>query len=399
VIAVKSDVGMMGGKLAHEYMYPTPIGEDTLLICDHCGYSANRQIARFRKPEAAHQKPEPVEPVATPGAKTIEALARFLGIPEAQTAKAVFLTADIREGKTSRERFVFAVVRGDMEVNETKLANAVKARSLRPASEDEIIASGAVPGFASPIGLKGALIVVDDAIPGSPNLVAGANREGFHLRNVNYGRDYQANIVTDIASAREGDGCPECGKPLHTVRGVEVGNIFKLGTRYSDAMGCTFLDTDGEQKPVVMGSYGIGSGRLMACIAEEHHDENGLIWPISVAPFHVHLVVLAGRGSSDTRLIADQLYTDLQAAQVEVLYDDRQDSPGVKFNDADLIGVPLRITVSERAMNQGGVEFKRRDSQDKSILPLTDVIARVQADIASLQADIETRLSKVPFVE
>ncbi len=297
VIAVRSDVGMMGGKLAHEYMYLTPIGEDTLLICDQCGYSANRQIARFHKPEAAVEEPGPVEPVATPGAKSIQALAEFLGIPEAKTAKAVFLMADIPQGETSSEKFVFAVVRGDMEVNETKLANAVQARSLRPATEDEIIAIGAVPGYASPVGLKGALLVIDDAVPTSPNLVAGANQEGYHLRNVNYPRDYQADIVTDIVSARDGDACPECGQPLQTVRGVEVGNIFQLGTRYSDAMGCTFLDTDGEQKPVVMGSYGIGSGRLMACIAEEHHDEFGLVWPITVAPFQVHLVVLAGRGS------------------------------------------------------------------------------------------------------
>jgi prolyl-tRNA synthetase len=399
VIAVKSDVGMMGGRLAHEYMYLTPIGEDTLLICDHCGYSANRQIARFQKPAAASEEPQPLELVPTPATKTIEALAHFLDIPEAKTAKAVFLMADIPQGEASSEKFVFAVVRGDMEVNETKLANAIKARSMRPATEEEIISIGAVPGYASPIGLRGALLVVDDAIPASPNLVAGANQEGYHLRNVNYARDYQADIVTDITSARDRDACPECAQALHAVRGVEVGNIFKLGTRYSDALGCTFLDTDGEQKPVVMGSYGIGSGRLMACIAEEHHDENGLIWPISVAPFQVHLVVLAGRGASDTRSIADQLYSDLQAAQIEVLYDDRQDSPGVKFNDADLIGLPIRLTVSERALNQGGVEFKRRNSSEKSVLPLSEVIAHVQAVIASLEAEILAKISQVQYTD
>jgi len=388
VIAVRSDVGMMGGRLAHEYMYLTPIGEDTLLICDHCGYSANRQIAHFQKPKAAIEDPGPMEPVATPGVKTIQALAEFLEIPEARTAKAVFLVADIPQEETSREQFIFAVVRGDMEVNETKLANAVKARSLRPATEEEIIAVGAVPGYASPVGLKGALVVVDDAIPASPNLVAGANQDGFHLRNVNYARDYLADIITDIASARDGDGCPDCGQVLRSVRGVEVGNIFQLGTRYSDAMGCTFLDTDGEQKPVVMGSYGIGSGRLMACIAEEHHDENGLVWPVSVAPFQVHLIELVGRGPGDTRATAEQLYSDLQAAQIEVLYDDRQDSPGVKFNDADLIGLPIRLTVSERAMKQGGVEFKPRDRAEKTILSLDQVIPEIQAGIAAMYQDI-----------
>jgi len=296
-IAVKSDVGMMGGKLAHEYMYITPIGEDTLLLCDSCGYAANRQIARFKKPAATNEEPLPVEKVATPDATTIEELANFLGVPKAKTAKAVFLMATIPQGKEVIDRFVFAVVRGDMEVNETKLANAVGAQSLRPATTEEIVAVGAVPGYASPVGLRGALVVVDDAIPASPNLVAGANEDGYHLLHVNYGRDYTAEIIADIAAAQDGDACPKCGGALHSVRGVEIGNIFKLGTRYSDAMGCKYLDRDGVEKPVIMGSYGIGSGRLLACVAEEHHDELGLIWPVTVAPFPVHLVALVGKDS------------------------------------------------------------------------------------------------------
>jgi len=399
VIAVRSDVGMMGGKLAHEYMYLTPIGEDTLLLCDNCGYAANRQIARFRKPIAEPEAMLPAEPVATPDAKTIEDLANFLGVSKARTAKAVFMIASIPEGQDSVDKFVFAVVRGDMDVNETKLANALKAKELRPATEEEILAVGAVPGYASPVGLKGALVVVDDAIPNSPNLVAGANREGYHTRNVNLGRDYEADIVTDIASAQEGDACPECGGSLHTVRGVEVGNIFKLGTRYSDAMGCTFLDKDGLEKPVIMGSYGIGSGRLLACVAEEHHDEHGLIWPVSVAPYHVHLVVLAGRGSSESRDAAEALYEELLSEGIEVLYDDRDESPGVKFNDADLIGLPIRLTVSERAAQQGGVEFKRRDSQEKQILSQAEVVSFVKDEVARMLAEIATRVVVVPFSE
>lgn len=297
------------------------------------------------------------------------------------------------------QRFIFAVVRGDMEVNETKLANAVKASDLRPATEEEIRSVGAEPGYASPVGLKGALVVVDDAIPGSPNLVAGANREGYHLLNVNYGRDYQAQIITDIVAAQEGDSCPRCGGALRTVRGVEVGNIFKLGTRYSDAMGCTYLDRDGQEKPVIMGSYGIGSGRLLACVAEQHHDENGLILPVSVAPYHVHLVALAGKGNTETQERADALYDALKAAGVEVLYDDREESPGVKFNDADLIGLPLRLTVSERAHKAGGVELKRRDQAEKRIIAHENILETVQTEIAGLRDEIQAGVVDVPFDE
>jgi prolyl-tRNA synthetase len=396
-IAVRSDVGMMGGKLAHEYMYLTPVGEDTLLLCDACGYAANRQIARFRKPAAEPEAPLPAEKVATPDSKTIEDLANFLGVPKAKTAKAVFLMADIPQGKEIIQRFIFAVVRGDMEVNETKLANAAGAQSLRPATEAEIRAVGAEPGYASPVGLIGALVIVDEAVTQSPNLVAGANEEGYHLRNVNYGRDYQADLVTDIAAAQEGDACPECGGPLRSVRGVEVGNIFKLGTRYTDAMGCTYLDKDGVEKPVIMGSYGIGSGRLLACIAEEHHDDQGLIWPVSVAPYQVHLVVLGSKKGDEPQEAAERIYNALRQAGVEVLYDDRDESPGVKFNDADLIGLPLRLTVSERSLAQQSVEFKRREAKEKSLIPLSQVVERVQAEIAVLFAEITKSVIEVPY--
>ena len=258
VIAVRSDVGMMGGQLAHEYMYLNPIGEDTLVLCDGCGYAANRQVAAARLPAAEVEPPLPSEPVATPDTPTIEALAELLQVPTSRTAKAVFFVATIAgaEGEEDRERFVFAVVRGDSELNETKLANAIGARDLRPAREEEIGAVGAEPGYASPVGLPqdDLLLVVDDAIPQSPNLVAGANRPGYHLRNTNYGRDYTAAQVTDLVMARDGDACAECGGVLRTSRGVEVGNIFKLGTRYTDALGAVFLDSEGNSRPVIMGS-------------------------------------------------------------------------------------------------------------------------------------------------
>jgi prolyl-tRNA synthetase len=414
-VTVGADTGMMGGKVSHEYMYLSPYGEDTLLLCDSCGYAANRQVARFRKPAAQAEAALPSEPVATPDARTIAELAALLNIPASRTAKAVFLVAEVRSGQTDPQtgaplyepRFVFAVIRGDLDVNETKLANAVKARSLRPATEDEIRAVGAVPGYASPLGLEKpagglpVITVVDDLIPDSPNLVAGANRAGYHLLNVNYGRDYSADIVADIAAAAEGDPCPQCGSALRAARGVEVGNIFQLGTRYSDSLGCTYLDAAGQIRPVVMGSYGIGVGRLLACVAEACHDDNGLIWPVSVAPYPVHLTLLAGKpgkDNADTPAVADRLYAALQAAGIDVLYDDRDESPGVKFNDADLLGMPLRLTVSSRALQSGGVEFKRRDRAEKRIVPLDQAVAEIRAELADMQAAIDATVQMVAYV-
>jgi prolyl-tRNA synthetase len=284
----------------------------------------------------------------------------------------------------------------------------VGAKDLRPATEEEIKAIGAVPGFASPIGLAlllstgkqpGVKIVIDDSIAASPNLVAGANEFDHHLLNTNFPRDFTASLVTDLAAADQGSACPDCGSPMRVARGVEVGNIFKLGTRYSDALDCTFLDKDGLQKPVIMGSYGIGVGRLLACVAEAHHDDHGLIWPITIAPFHVHLVLLRGKGTTQTEEIAATLYNSLVAAGIEVLYDDRNESPGIKFNDADLIGCPVRITVSERALAQGGVEMKLRREMDKEIVPRSDVLERLRSVIESLYREISLKVVpvKLPF--
>jgi prolyl-tRNA synthetase len=399
VMAFRSDVGVMGGSMAHEYMYLTPIGEDTLLICDQCTYKANRQIARFRKPKPAPEDVKPIEKVATPGTSTIDALSRFLKIPSAKTAKALFMIATVSENDADVQKFVLAIVRGDMELNETKLANALKAKNLVPATEEEIRATGAEPGYGSPVGLKDpkVIVVVDDMIPGSPNLVAGANEPGYHLLNVNYGRDFKAGIVCDIAAAGDDSLCPECGTPMRTSRGIEVGNIFKLGTRYSENMGCMFLDKDGKEKYILMGSYGIGSGRLLASIAEEYNDDNGLIWPITVAPYQVYMVLLPGK-DAQVEQNAEQLYQDLLAQGVQVLFDDRKEQqPGVKFMDADLIGVPLRITVSSRALQKGGVELKRRTAKEPTIVPLNEIIAKVKAEIAALGNEIKAKVVDVPF--
>jgi prolyl-tRNA synthetase len=394
-IAVRSDVGMMGGKMAHEYMYLTDIGEDTLMLCKKCGYSANRQIAQIEKPRPAQEEPLPVEKVATPECKTIEELADFLDIPKAKTAKAVFFMAAIDEQDQTIEKFVFSVVRGDMDLNETKLANALNARDLRPATDEEIRSVGAEPGYASPVGLENVLVVVDELIPESSNLVSGSNQSGFHLLNVNYGRDFKAQIVSDIVAAQDGDACLNCGASLQAVRGVEVGNIFKLGTHFSEALGAYYLDADGESRPVVMGSYGIGLGRLLACVVEEHHDEYGHIWPVSIAPFHVHLVVLVGKGSTETQELAEKLYQELQDAGIEVLYDDRNESPGVKFNDADLIGVPIRLTVSGRASKAGGIEYKRRDQKDRQVIRYEAVIEHVKRELQVLQSQIDQNVTAV----
>jgi prolyl-tRNA synthetase len=391
VTAVKSDTGMMGGKIAHEFMYLNSVGEDTLMVCGHCGYSANRQIAVHKKHSFTDDREMPLEKVATPDSKTIDDLATFLSIPTHKTAKAVFMVATIVQGSQRSERFIFVIVRGDMDVNETKLATVIHAVDLRPAVESEIRAVGAVPGYASPVGLTNVMVIVDDIIPKSTNLVSGANIEGFHLRNVNYGRDYQADIIADITVANEGDVCVECGHPLHSVRGIEVGNIFKLGTWISEAVGCYYLDRDGQSHPIVMGSYGIGTGRLLACIAEEHHDEYGLIWPITVSPFHIHLVVLpskTGSDQNDNLPLAESLYQQMNAEHMECLFDDREESPGIKFNDADLIGVPIRLTVSERSINNGGIEYKRRDKPEKTIIPFENIIPAIKNEIMKLESQV-----------
>ena len=383
-MAVGADVGIMGGSMSHEFMYLSPIGEDTVLICDACGYRANRQVARFSKSLPRRKSSVTMEKISTPGTDTIEALARSLRISKSRTAKAVFMVATIEDV----ERFVFAVVRGDMELNETKLATAVGASELRPALPEEIRAVGAEPGYGSPLGVEGALVVADDAILDSPNLVAGANEEGFHFMNVNHGRDFEADVVADLASAEDGSPCPDCGGAMRAERGVEVGNIFKLGTRYSEALGARFLDSDGERKPVVMGSYGIGVGRLLACIAEEHRDGDGLIWPISVAPYHVHLVV-AEAGEK-----ADGLYEELRSSGVEVLYDDRRESLGAKFKDADLIGIPLRLTLTPRSLQRGGVEIKARGDAESRVVPIDDVVEVVRSKLADLERITERAVGR-----
>ena len=371
-IAVASDVGMMGGSQAHEFMAFSEYGEDTLVICDSCNTASNRQVARVRRATPASEVPLPLEEVKTPDAPTIEALAKQLGVGPERTAKAVFF-AD-RDA-----RLIVAIVRGDDDVEETKLTNAIGARDLRPAREEEIRAAGMVPGYASPIGAKGALVVVDELVAASANLVAGANKEDYHVKNVNIPRDFTPDHIVDLASAKAGDACLGCGGAVRLEKGIEVGNIFKLGTRYSAALGAEYADDAGVSHPIVMGSYGIGVGRAAACIAEAYHDEKGLAWPAAVAPFDAQVALLGANKDARVEEAALALERAASAAGLELLVDDRTESPGVKFADAELLGAPWTITISPRSLDAGGAELTRRADGERSVVPLAEVLDRITA--------------------
>jgi prolyl-tRNA synthetase len=371
-VVVGADTGMMGGSLSEEFMAFSPNGEDTILLCDNCGYGDNREVARFRRDAPITEEELPVEEVETPSTSTIQALADYLKIPLAKTAKAVFF-------KGSSGRFIFAVIRGDLEVNETKLRKAVDENDLVPATAEEIRTIGAEPGYGSPVGVRNAVVVVDESVRDTPNLVSGANKPGYHLRNVNLGRDYLADLVADIATAEDGFPCPNCGSTLRADRAIEVGNIFKLGTRFSKALGANYLDANGDSHPIVMGCYGIGSGRAVATIVEQHFDDKGITWPVAVAPFHVSLLSLGSAEDTDVIAAADKLYADLTAAGIEVLYDDRADRAGVKFNDADLIGNPVRVSMSPRTLKEGNAEIKARKASEASFVPVEDVVETVKS--------------------
>ena len=367
-VMVQADSGAIGGKGSHEFMVLTPTGEDVVIHCDACGYGANVEKACSDKALAVDMSSAdaellPLTEVATPDSTTIAEVAGFIGVPQSKTAKAVFYVAD--------GEFVFAVIRGDLEVNEVKLQRALKCAELRPAEEEEVAAAGIVAGYASPIGVPGVRVIVDDSVQAAKNLVAGANRVGYHYINSNLGRDYTANVVADIALVQEGDRCPECGTALRADRGIEVGHIFKLGTFLSDKLGANFLDETGRSKPAVMGCYGIGVGRLLAAIVEYSHDDKGIIWPMIVAPYQVHLCSL-NPDKGDVGERSEALYEALVAEGIEVLYDDRPASPGVKFNDADLIGVPLRVTVSPRGLSAGNVELKWRAAENSEMVSVNE---------------------------
>jgi prolyl-tRNA synthetase len=368
-LMVEADSGAIGGKASHEFIVITESGEDEVLRCSECTYAANAEKAYSTKTKTSEQSALPLQEVFTPGMKTIEGVAEFLKLPTSHTIKAVFYSAD--------GEFIFVVIRGDLEINEIKLKNLLKCSELHLATETEVDAVGIVAGFASPVGIVGLKIVADDSITLGANFVVGANKADYHLKNANYQRDFKADIIADISLTRAGDSCPKCGGKLSSARGIEVGHIFKLGTFVSEKMGAYFLDYDGTSKPINMGCYGIGLGRLLAASIEQSHDDKGIIWPTSIAPYQVHLCSLS-IGKSEVHSISDDIYNSLQETGIEVLYDDRNDSAGIKFNDADLRGIPLRLTVSQRTLKQQSIELKWRMEKDSRLISLKDVVNEVQ---------------------
>ena len=368
-IIVDADSGAIGGKDSQEFILLADGGEDTIILCEVCGYAANAEKAEFAKPPAPIEDPLPIEDVHSPGVKTIDELCDFLDIPQYKTIKAVFYIVD--------GELTFVVIRGDLEVNEIKLSNALgNPTELRLASPAEVADAGIVAGSASPVGLD-VRTIADDSINLGSNFAVGANRDDYHLLNANVGRDFTPNLVTDIALASEGCQCPKCEGTLVARRGIEVGHVFKLGTRYSEKLDAQYRDSEGQRHLIIMGCYGIGVGRLLAAAIEQNHDDNGIVFPAPIAPYDVHLVGL-NTNVQGVNEAADSLYEELTRSGLSVLYDDRNESPGVKFNDADLIGLPVRVVVSRRNLNQGVAEIKTRNSPDAESAAMEEAVGRVK---------------------
>lgn len=372
---VEADSGAIGGSNSHEFTALSEVGESEIAYCEACDMAATVERAACVDAAASSEPELPMEEVHTPGTKTIEEVAGFLGLSQEQTMKALLFVTYDDEGKENG--YVAAFVRGDRELNMTKLVNAldIPEHSIEFADEEKMGAvTGCVGGFTGPVGLHDCRIVVDSELPGLKNLCAGACKVDHHLKNVNYGRDYKGDIVTDIKVLKEGDPCPVCGAPVKHARGIEVGQVFKLGTKYSQSMGAVYKDENQKDQLIVMGCYGIGVTRTLAAVVEQHHDENGIIWPMAIAPYHAIITVM--KPDDETQIqVAEQIYQELGGAGVEVLLDDRKERPGVKFKDADLLGIPVRITVG-RGAAQGLVEYKLRRDAEKEEISVEEGIAR-----------------------
>ena len=364
-IAVEADSGAIGGKDSHEFIMPSESGEDVVLTCPTGDYAANVERAASRKPPALDGGPLPLELVATPDTPTIAEVAGFLGVPTSQTLKAVFYRAT---GGRVDDATVLVTIRGDLEVNEVKLKSLLGAVELRLATAEESEAAGLTPGYTSPIGVESVLRIADESVRQGSNFVVGANQPGHHYKNANYPRDFTVDEVADIALAQAGHGCPVCGTALEPMRGIEVGHVFKLGTFFSEALGANFLDNQGRQHPIIMGCYGIGVTRVLAAAIEQNHDVKGIAFPAPIAPFHVHLVAL-NVDNPQVKDATEGVYKELSALGYEVLYDDRDETAGVKFNDADLLGLPLRVVVSPRNLAGHVVEVTHRRDGRTAQLP------------------------------
>jgi len=362
---VESDPGMMGGAGSHEFMAPSPAGEDQVALCGTCGYAANLEMAvsRVSVPEFPAGS---LEEVATPGARTIAEVCAFLGIAPALTIKSLVVMAESGP--------VLALVRGDQQLNEKKLQRVLGP--FRAAHREEIVeATGGEAGFVGPVGLS--LRIIADETLRAGRYVAGANQPDTHLRGVVPGEHFQTEFA-DLREANAGDACAKCGAPLTVEHVIEIGNIFKLGTKYSVPLSAVYLDEDGQERPIVMGSYGIGPARIAAAAIEQGHDADGIVWPEAIAPYQVHLLVVNVK-EQPLAAMAEALYAELGAAGVEVLYDDRDERPGVKFKDADLLGMPLRLTVGARARKEGLVEIRRRRTGEVETATPSEIVARVRA--------------------
>lgn len=378
---VEADTGAIGGSNSHEFTALSEVGESEIAYCEKCSMAATTERAEcVDAPAQDDVEVLQMEEVYTPETKTIEDVANFLGIRQDQTIKALLFVTYDNEGKENG--YVAAFVRGDRELNMTKLVNAldIPEHAIEFADEEKMAAAtGCVGGFTGPTKLHDCKIVVDSELPGLKNLCAGACKENYHLINVNYGRDYEGDIVTDIKVLAEGDPCPVCGAPVKHARGIEVGQVFKLGTKYSESMGAYYKDENMKDHPIVMGCYGIGVTRTLAAVVEQNHDENGIIWPMSVAPYHVIITVMKPDDEIQAK-VADEIYNELMKSGAEVMLDDRKERPGVKFKDADLLGIPIRITVGRGAAD-GMVEYKLRRDADKVEISAAESIERALSTI------------------
>ncbi|MDD7677555.1 MAG: proline--tRNA ligase [Anaerovibrio sp.] len=375
---VEADNGAIGGGHSHEFTVLAAAGESNIAYCTACDYAASDEKAELNVIKAAEEEMKPLEKVATPDAHTIELVAEYLNLPLEKCIKAVAFQTDTDE-------LVLAFVRGDHEVNDVKVINLIEgAIELRMADEAVIEAAGGCPGFMSPIGIKeGTRIVVDQTVMEMYNACAGANEKDMHYINVNPKRDFKDVTVADIRMVKEGDICPRCGGTIKMTRGIEAGQVFTLGTKYSKALGATFLDENGREQPMVMGCYGIGVGRTMAAAVEQNNDENGIIWPKAIAPFEVVVVPVNAKNEEQLQL-AESIYADLKKAGVDALLDDRKDRAGVKFKDADLIGYPLRITVGPKAVAEDVVELKIRRSGETVTAGKADAVQKALELLAGL---------------